>query len=104
MVGFNRRFAPLAQHARKIISSQSGPKTITININAGILPLEHWALNPTEGGGRVVGEVCHFVDLLRLLISTKFLRFNLSKIIMTAKMEQNLNSFFQMVLRDLLII
>jgi predicted dehydrogenase len=69
MVGFNRRFAPLALHARKIIASQSGPKTITININAGNLPSDHWTLNLAEGGGRIVGEACHFVDLLRFLIS-----------------------------------
>ena len=69
MVGFNRRFAPLAIHARKIIESQVGPKTITININAGSLPTDHWTLNPAEGGGRIVGEACHFIDLLRFLIS-----------------------------------
>ena len=69
MVGFNRRFAPLALHARKIIASQSGPKTITININAGSLPPDHWTLNLAEGGGRIVGEACHFIDLLRFLIS-----------------------------------
>lgn len=69
MVGFNRRFAPLAIHARKIIESQAGPKTITININAGSLPTDHWTLNPAEGGGRIVGEACHFIDLLRFLIS-----------------------------------
>lgn len=69
MVGFNRRFAPLALHARKIIASQSGPKSITININAGNLPSDHWTLNLAEGGGRIVGEACHFVDLLRFLIS-----------------------------------
>jgi predicted dehydrogenase len=69
MVGFNRRFAPLALHAQKIIASQAGPKTITININAGSLPPDHWTLNPAEGGGRIVGEACHFIDLLRFLIS-----------------------------------
>ena len=69
MVGFNRRFAPLALHARKIIAAQAGQKTITININAGSLPPDHWTLNPAEGGGRIVGEACHFIDLLRFLIS-----------------------------------
>ena len=77
MVGFNRRFAPLAQHARKIIAAQSGPKTITININAGTLPSDHWTLNPLEGGGRIVGEACHFVDLLRFLISAPICQVNL---------------------------
>ena len=69
MVGFNRRFAPLALHARKIVASQVGPKIITININAGSLPPDHWTLNLAEGGGRIVGEACHFIDLLRFLIS-----------------------------------
>ncbi len=77
MVGFNRRFAPLALHARKVIASQSGPKTITININAGSLPTDHWTLNPAEGGGRIVGEACHFIDLLRFLISAPITQVNL---------------------------
>jgi len=77
MVGFNRRFAPLAMHARKIIASQAGPKTITININAGTLPPDHWTLNLAEGGGRIVGEACHFIDLLRFLISAPIIQVNL---------------------------
>ncbi len=77
MVGFNRRFAPLALHARKIIAAQAGPKTITININAGSLPPDHWTLNPAEGGGRIVGEACHFIDLLRFLISASIIHVKL---------------------------
>jgi predicted dehydrogenase len=77
MVGFNRRFAPLALHARKIIASQAGPKTITINVNAGSLPPDHWTLNPAEGGGRIVGEACHFIDLLRFLISASITQVSL---------------------------
>jgi len=77
MVGFNRRFAPLALHARKIIASQAGPKTITININAGSLPTDHWTLNLAQGGGRIVGEACHFIDLLRFLISAPIKNVNL---------------------------
>ncbi len=68
MVGFNRRFAPLALRLRDELRRLPGPRSLTININAGVLPRDHWTLNPAVGGGRIVGEVCHFVDLLRFLV------------------------------------
>ncbi|GAC1438999.1 MAG: bi-domain-containing oxidoreductase [Solirubrobacteraceae bacterium] len=66
MVGFNRRFAPLAVQLRAALGGR-GPLVMTYRINAGRLPREHWTHDPTLGGGRVVGEVCHFVDLLSFL-------------------------------------
>ncbi len=66
-VGFNRRFAPLAVRLRAALAAQSGPRRFTVEINAGRLPTNHWTLDPRQGGGRIVGEACHFVDLLRLL-------------------------------------
>ena len=71
MVGFNRRFAPLAVHAKKIINKNPGPKVYEITINAGVLPPNHWTLDAKHGGGRIVGEACHFVDLLRYFTSSK---------------------------------
>jgi predicted dehydrogenase/threonine dehydrogenase-like Zn-dependent dehydrogenase len=68
MVGFNRRFAPLALGLRDELRRLPGPRSISLHINAGTLPPDHWTLNPTVGGGRIVGEVCHFVDLLRFLV------------------------------------
>ena len=66
-VGFNRRFAPLAVRLRSALAAQSGPRRFTVEINAGRLPASHWTLDPRQGGGRIVGEACHFVDLLRFL-------------------------------------
>ena len=66
-VGFNRRFAPLAVHLRAALAAKGGPRRFTVEINAGRLPADHWTLDPQQGGGRIVGEACHFVDLLRFL-------------------------------------
>ena len=65
MVGFNRRFAPLAQHVAQRLRQIPGPKHFVATVNAGTLPADHWALDPQVGGGRIVGEACHFVDLFR---------------------------------------
>jgi predicted dehydrogenase len=62
MVGFNRRFAPLVQKAKTIFSGQT-PVSINYRINAGILPKDHWTQDPNVGGGRILGELCHFIDL-----------------------------------------
>jgi len=66
-VGFNRRFAPLAVRLRAALAAQPGPRRFTVEVNAGRLPADHWTLDPRQGGGRIVGEACHFVDLLRFL-------------------------------------
>ncbi len=61
MLGFNRRFAPLVVEAKKQL--QGLPLAINYRINAGHMPAEHWVHDPEVGGGRIIGEVCHFVDL-----------------------------------------
>jgi predicted dehydrogenase/threonine dehydrogenase-like Zn-dependent dehydrogenase len=66
-VGFNRRRAPLAVRLRSALAAKSGPRRFTVDVNAGRLPADHWTLDPKQGGGRIVGEACHFVDLLRFL-------------------------------------
>ncbi len=66
-VGFNRRGAPLAARLRAALARRSGPRRFTVDVNAGRLPAGHWTLDPQQGGGRIVGEACHFVDLLRFL-------------------------------------
>ena len=63
MVGFNRRFAPFIQSTKKFIEQCVEPKQIHYRINAGYLPLDHWLHNPIIGGGRIIGEGCHFIDL-----------------------------------------
>lgn len=66
-VGFNRRFAPLAVRLRGALAARPGSRRYFIDVNAGRLPADHWTLDPRQGGGRIVGEACHFVDLLRFL-------------------------------------
>ncbi|UXI66383.1 bi-domain-containing oxidoreductase [Tahibacter amnicola] len=67
MVGFNRRFAPLLVQLRQALAAISAPKSVVVTINAGMLPADHWTQDPQRGGGRLLGEACHFVDLLRFL-------------------------------------
>ena len=66
MVGFNRRFAPMATAARAAFAGR-GPRTIVCRVNAGALPPGHWNLDPEMGGGRIIGEGCHFLDLVSYL-------------------------------------
>jgi predicted dehydrogenase len=63
MVGFNRRFAPLARRLREALGGVGG-QVISVRVNAGPLPADHWLHDLEEGGGRLVGESCHFVDLI----------------------------------------
>ena len=65
MVGFNRRFSPLAQRAKEFFQNRDTPLSILYRVNAGRIPKEHWTQNADEGGGRIVGEVCHFIDLMQ---------------------------------------
>ena len=67
MVGFNRRFAPQVQRMKQLLEGAMGPKAFVMTVNAGAIPEEHWAQDKDVGGGRIVGEVCHFIDLLRFL-------------------------------------
>lgn len=66
-VGFNRRFAPMAVEMRRHLAAHSGPKMLLLRVNAGALPSESWVNAETEGGGRILGELCHFIDLARFL-------------------------------------
>jgi len=67
MVGFNRRFAPQIQKMKSLLTSVAGSKSFVMTVNAGAIPADHWTQDPTVGGGRIVGEACHFIDLLRFL-------------------------------------
>ncbi len=70
MVGFNRRFAPLVQRLREELHGVTG-RVVAVRVNAGPLPTEHWLHDPAEGGGRLLGEGCHFVDLLAHLAESE---------------------------------
>lgn len=67
MVGFNRRFAPLALALHDFLAARREPLYMHYRINAGYLPLNHWLHDPVQGGGRIIGEACHFVDFLTFL-------------------------------------
>ena len=67
MVGFNRRFAPMAVQLKQFVSAIHEPLAIHYRVNAGYLPADHWVNDPEIGGGRILGEVCHFVDFLCFL-------------------------------------
>ncbi|GGB06379.1 bi-domain-containing oxidoreductase [Puia dinghuensis] len=65
MVGFNRRFSPVAQALKKEFEGVADPLVINYRVNAGFIPKEHWTQQADTGGGRIIGEVCHFIDLLQ---------------------------------------
>ncbi len=69
-VGFNRRFSPLAQRLKLSVVNRQSAMYIHYRVNAGYIPLNHWTQNPEQGGGRIIGEACHFVDLLTFLVGT----------------------------------
>ena len=70
MVGFNRRFAPQVRRIKTLLNGVTGPRAVLVTVNAGALPIEHWTQDPEVGGGRIVGEACHFIDLLRFLVGS----------------------------------
>ncbi len=68
MLGFNRRFAPLSTRLKSFFAGRSEPMVAHYRVNAGYLPQEHWTQDPTQGGGRIIGEGCHFIDFLTFLV------------------------------------
>ena len=67
-VGYNRRFAPLAQQLAEFLRDRQEPLAASYRVNAGYLPLNHWLHDPAQGGGRIIGEGCHFIDFLTFLV------------------------------------
>jgi len=78
MVGFNRRFAPMTREVIAEVSRRSGPLVVNITVNAGAIPREHWTQNATVGGGRIVGEGCHFIDLARAIVGHEIVRLDVT--------------------------
>jgi predicted dehydrogenase/threonine dehydrogenase-like Zn-dependent dehydrogenase len=70
MVGFNRRFSPLTVKLKQLLDARSEPKSFVMTVNAGAVPDDHWVQDPVQGGGRIIGEGCHFIDLLRFLAAS----------------------------------
>jgi polar amino acid transport system substrate-binding protein len=67
MVGFNRRFSPHARAGAQVFAARREPLSILYRVNAGRIARDHWVQDPYEGGGRIIGEVCHFIDLMHFL-------------------------------------
>jgi len=74
MVGFNRRFSPHARAAKEFYARRESPLSISYRVNAGRIPPEHWIQDAREGGGRIIGEVCHFIDLMQFLTGARTTR------------------------------
>jgi predicted dehydrogenase len=71
MVGFNRRFAPHVRRIHELLRGGAEPKTFVMTVNAGSIPSGHWTQDRAIGGGRIIGEMCHFIDLLRFLAGAR---------------------------------
>lgn len=74
MLGFNRRYSAPAQWLKELFSECTEPMSVHYTVNAGPIPLDHWTYDPEEGGGRIVGEVCHFVDLVQFFTGSRPVR------------------------------
>lgn len=70
MVGYNRRFAPQTVRMRSLLASVGEPKSFIMTMNAGAIPRDHWTQVAEVGGGRIIGEACHYIDLMRFLAAS----------------------------------
>ena len=75
MVGFNRRYAPHVVKMKELLDSHRSPKSIIMTVNPGAIIEEHWVQDSLIGGGRIIGEGCHFIDLMRHLVGHKIIDF-----------------------------
>ena len=73
MVGFNRRFSPQIKKMKKMLSLVEEPKSFIMTMNAGYIPKNHWTQDNSLGGGRIIGEACHYIDLMRFLAGHKII-------------------------------
>jgi predicted dehydrogenase/threonine dehydrogenase-like Zn-dependent dehydrogenase len=92
MVGFNRRFSPQIKKIKQLLENEKGPKIFIMTINAGQIPLDHWTQDRKVGGGRIIGEVCHFIDLLRFLTGSRIEKWSKTK--MKAQTDDNITITF----------
>lgn len=73
MVGFNRRFSPQVQKMKALLEPVKEPKSFIMTMNAGAIPADHWTQDNAVGGGRIIGEACHFIDLMRYLTGSEII-------------------------------
>ena len=75
MVGFNRRFSPQMQKIKSLLDKAKEPKSFIMTVNAGHIPSDHWTQDKAVGGRRIIGEGCHFIDLLRFLAGSPIVKY-----------------------------
>ena len=75
MVGYNRRFSPHVQKIKDLLDKKRVPKAFIMTMNAGEIPADHWTQDPAIGGGRIIGEACHYIDLMRYLADSPITKF-----------------------------
>ncbi len=80
MVGFNRRFSPMVTKIKELLRSSTSPKSFIYTVNAGFLPEDHWINNENVGGGRLISEACHFVDLICHVSGSRIKKIDLSSL------------------------
>tara|TARA_R110001599_G_scaffold353465_1_gene593095 strand:+ start:5947 stop:8061 length:2115 start_codon:yes stop_codon:yes gene_type:complete len=80
MVGYNRRFSPLTVTMKGLLDRITGPKTFILTMNAGHISADHWTQDRELGGGRIIGEACHYIDLLRFLVGAPIMGFTASSL------------------------
>lgn len=71
MVGFNRRFSPQVRKMKELLGAVKEPKSLIMTMNPGAIPADHWTQDNVVGGGRIIGEACHFIDLMRFLVGAE---------------------------------
>ncbi len=87
MVGFNRRFSPHIQKMKALLNTVNEPKSFIMTMNAGKIPASHWTQDLHIGGGRIIGEACHFIDLMRFLTGSKIVSFKAQRMGETDSLE-----------------
>jgi predicted dehydrogenase len=80
MVGFNRRFAPQVKKMKALLAGVKDPKVLVMLVNAGQIASSHWTQDRSVGGGRIVGETCHFIDLMRFLTGSPISGFSATSV------------------------
>lgn len=100
MVGFNRRFAPMIKAAKELLNTQDDFKVITMNINAGQVQKNSWVNNRKIGGGRLLGECCHFIDLAKFLANSSITAVNVIGPSNSDLIERNQNAIITLTFAD----
>ncbi|WP_018127111.1 bi-domain-containing oxidoreductase [Balneola vulgaris] len=77
IVGFNRRFSPHILKMKKLLGNEPGPMNVIATMNAGFIPPEVWVHDMNSGGGRIIGEACHYIDLITCLTGSKIVEVNM---------------------------